>query len=108
MTSFTLDDLAARIRQRAGAEAGASYTRQLIESGTARIARKFGEESLELVIAALTQDREAVRNECADVLYHLLVLLQAREVPLGEVVDELERRTRQSGLEEKASRQPSA
>ena len=60
---------------------------------------------MELVIAAVGESAEAVRAEAADVLYHLLVVLKAREVPLGEVLAELERRTARSGLEEKASRQ---
>ena len=69
-----------------------------------RIAKKFGEEAVEAVIAALGDDKAALTGEAADVLYHLLVLLEAREIALHDVVDELERRTSQSGLQEKASR----
>ena len=80
------------------------YTRALLDKGPRGAARKFGEEAVELVIAAVGQDDEAVRAEAADVLYHLLVVLKAREVSLGDVLAELERRTGRPGLEEKASR----
>ena len=102
--SFTLDDLAHLIASRARADADSSYTRTLLDSGVPRIAKKFGEEAFEAAIAAVQGDREALRAEAADVLYHLLVLLQAGGVPLQDVVEELARRTRQSGLQEKASR----
>ena len=102
--SFTLDDLAHLIASRARADADSSYTRTLLDSGAVRIAKKFGEEAFEAAIAAVQGDREALRAEAADVLYHLLVLLQAGGVPLQDVVEELARRTRQSGLQEKSSR----
>jgi phosphoribosyl-ATP pyrophosphohydrolase len=102
--SFTLDDLAHLIACRARADADSSYTRTLLDGGAARIAKKFGEEAFEAAIAAVQGDREALRAEAADVLYHLLVLLQDGGVPLQDVVEELARRTRQSGLQEKASR----
>ena len=101
---FTLDDLARIIAARAGAGAENSYTASLLAKGSPRCAKKFGEEAVELAIAAVAQDEAAVRAEAADVLYHLLVLLQSRGVALGEVMEELERRTAQSGLAEKASR----
>ena len=101
---FSLDDLAAIIDRRAGASAEASYTRSLLEKGAAHCARKFGEEAIELVVAGAAQGEDAVRAEAADVLYHLLVLLRARGVPLGAVLGELESRTRRSGHEEKAAR----
>ncbi len=101
---FTLDDLARIIAERAHAGADSSYTSTLLSKGPAHCAKKFGEEAFELAIAAAAQDQTAVRAEAADVLYHLLVVLQSREVELAEVIGELERRTRQSGLEEKASR----
>ena len=69
-----------------------------------QIAKKFGEESVEAVIAAIEGDKKALTAETADVLYHLLVLLEARDLPLADVLSELERRTNQSGLAEKASR----
>ncbi|WP_294533833.1 phosphoribosyl-ATP diphosphatase [uncultured Rhodoblastus sp.] len=102
--SFTLDDLARLIASRASAPADSSYTRSLLDGGAARIAKKFGEEAFEAAIAAVQGDREALRAEAADVLYHLMVLLQDGGVPLQDVIDELARRTQQSGLREKASR----
>ena len=101
---FSLDDLAKTIALRSQASGEQSYTRALLEKGPRGTAKKFGEEAVELVIAAVGESDEAVRAEAADVLYHLLVLLQARKVALGEVLAELERRTARSGLEEKASR----
>ena len=101
---FTLDELARTIDQRAGASAETSYTRSLLDKGPAHCARKFGEESIELVIAAAALDESAVRAEAADVLYHLLVLLQARRVTLSSVMNELDKRSVRSGHEEKASR----
>ncbi|MFY9657888.1 MAG: phosphoribosyl-ATP diphosphatase, partial [Methylocystis sp.] len=81
-----------------------SYTKSLLAAGAPRIAKKFGEEAIETVIAALGDDKEALTGEIADVLYHLLVLMEARGVALASVLAELERRTTQSGLAEKASR----
>jgi phosphoribosyl-ATP pyrophosphohydrolase len=101
---FTLDDLARIIAERATAAAGQSYTRALLDKGVAHCAKKFGEEAVELAIAAVAQNEAAVRSEAADVLYHLLVVLRSREVALADVMSELERRTARSGLEEKASR----
>jgi phosphoribosyl-ATP pyrophosphohydrolase len=101
---FTLDDLARIIAERASADAQQSYTRSLLDKGAAHCAKKFGEEAVELVIAAVAQDEAAVRAEAADVLYHLLVVLRSRGVALADVTSELERRTARSGLEEKASR----
>ena len=101
---FTLDDLARIIAARANAGTESSYTASLLAKGAPRCAKKFGEEAVELAIAAVGQDQGAVRAEAADVLYHLLVLLQSRGVTLADVMEELERRTAQSGLAEKASR----
>jgi phosphoribosyl-ATP pyrophosphohydrolase len=101
---FSLQNLADLIAQRAVQAGDASYTAHLLQAGPARIAKKFGEEAVETVIAALQEDRAALISEAADTLYHLLVLLQARGITLDEVVAELGRRTRQSGLTEKASR----
>ena len=101
---FTLDELARTIDQRAGANAETSYTRSLLDKGAAHCARKFGEEAIELAIAAAAQDESAVRAEAADVLYHLLVVLRARGVALSSVMDELGKRSRQTGHQEKASR----
>jgi phosphoribosyl-ATP pyrophosphohydrolase len=104
MSTFTLDDLAAIIAARRGADAGASYTKSLLEKGPARVAKKFGEEAVELVIAAVEGERGALVGEAADVLYHLLVLMEATGLDLASVLAELERRTAQSGHEEKAAR----
>jgi len=104
MSKFTVADLEQRIRERAKASPEESYTRKLLDRGVAQCAKKFGEEAVEAVIAAANEDREHVIGEAADVLYHLLVLLQSRGVALADVMEELERRTAQSGLAEKASR----
>jgi len=101
---FSLDDLARTIAARAGANGEKSYTKSLLEKGAPACARKFGEEAIEFVIATISQDAAAVSAEAADVVYHLLVALQARGVALAQVLAELERRTAVSGLEEKASR----
>ena len=103
---FTLGDLERLIGERGGAMADRSYTRTLLDAGIGRIAKKFGEEAVEAVIAAAQKDRPALLSEAADVIYHLLVLLHASNLSLDQVVAELGRRTRQSGLEEKASRPP--
>ena len=102
--SFTLDDLAALIKARRNDSASTSYTKTLLDAGMARIAKKFGEEAVETVIAAMDGDRSALVNEAADTLYHLLVMLEARDISLDDVLRELERRTKQSGLAEKAAR----
>jgi phosphoribosyl-ATP pyrophosphohydrolase len=102
--TFSLDDLAALIKSRRNDSASKSYTKTLLDAGVARVAKKFGEEAVEAVIAAMEGDGNALKNEAADVLYHLLVLLESRDVSLSEVVTELERRTAQSGLAEKAAR----
>ena len=102
--TFTLDDLATLIKSRRHDSASKSYTKSLLDAGVAKCAKKFGEESVEAVIAAMEGDSAALRNEAADVLYHLLVMLESRDVSLSDVVKELERRTAQSGLAEKAAR----
>jgi len=102
--AFTLDELNARIATRAAASPDESYTARLLAAGMARCAKKFGEESAELLIAAVSGQHDETAAEAADVLYHLLVVLKAADVDLAEVMDELERRTAQSGLEEKAAR----
>ena len=101
---FSLNDLAEIIDRRAEVSAEKSYTRSLLDKGAAHCARKFGEEAIELTIAAAAEDATAVRSEAADVLYHLLVLLRARDVAFQSVVHELENRTRQTGHQEKAAR----
>ncbi|MFA6207132.1 MAG: phosphoribosyl-ATP diphosphatase [Methylocystis sp.] len=102
--SFTLDDLAALIKARRNDSASTSYTKTLLDAGMPRIAKKFGEEAVETVIAAMESDRSALVNEAADTFYHLLVMLEARDISIDDVLRELERRTKQSGLAEKAAR----
>ncbi|HEY6831368.1 MAG TPA: phosphoribosyl-ATP diphosphatase [Pseudolabrys sp.] len=104
MTKFTLADLEIRVRERAKASATESYTRALIDKGVAHCAKKMGEEAFETALAAMQDDKSRVVAESADLLYHLLVLLEARGVTLDEVEAELARRTVQSGHAEKASR----
>jgi phosphoribosyl-ATP pyrophosphohydrolase len=101
---FSLAELDARLAERAKASAEESYTAKLLQDGIDRCARKFGEEAIETIVAAVARDKTGVANEAADVLYHLLVLLRAADVPLSAVLAELERRTGQSGIAEKASR----
>ena len=105
MAHYTLHDLEQTIAQRASADAAQSYTRALLDKGVAHCAKKFGEEAVETVIAALGDDRAALVAESADVLYHLLVVLKARGVALDEVEAALEQRAAQSGHAEKAARQ---
>ena len=99
-----LQGLAATIRARASASADQSYTRTLLDGGPEKCAKKLAEEAAETVIAAVSQDEKALTAEAADLLYHLLVLLEVRGVPFDAVLAELERRTGSSGLEEKAAR----
>ncbi len=104
MSIFTIADLEKRVKERAQASAEKSYTRQLLDKGVAQCAKKFGEEAVEAVLAVVSEDRERVIGEAADVLYHLVVMLHARDVTIAEVEALLETRTKKSGLEEKASR----
>jgi phosphoribosyl-ATP pyrophosphohydrolase len=100
-----LDDLAAVIAARAQAgDASSSYTAKLLSEGVERCARKFGEEAIETVLAAATEDKAHLAAEAADVLYHLLVLIRAGGVAPEDVAAELEKRSGVSGLDEKASR----
>ena len=103
-TTFALADLAAIVAQRAGAGEADSYTARLLAAGPGKCAKKFGEEAFELALATVAEDGKAVTSEAADVLYHLLVLLASRGVALADVMAELQRRTAQGGLAEKASR----
>jgi phosphoribosyl-ATP pyrophosphohydrolase len=104
MTPFTLEDLARIVAARAESGDPASYTAKLARSGIALPAKKLGEEAVEAAIAAVKGDREELTREAADVLYHLLVLLHVAGVPFEAVKSELQRRTAQTGLEEKARR----
>ena len=104
MTGFTLSDLDTIIASRTAGDAGTSYTKSLLDAGVGRAAKKFGEEAVEAVIAAIEKNPAELTKEAADVLYHLLVLLRAGGVSLDDVFAELQRRTAQSGHAEKASR----
>ena len=104
MTQFTLADLEARIAERASASPDESWTAKLLAAGPERAAKKLGEEAVEAVIAAVKGDRAELIAESADVLYHLLVVLKARDVALQDVLGQLEARTARSGLAEKAAR----
>jgi phosphoribosyl-ATP pyrophosphohydrolase len=104
MVTFTLHDLEKRVQDRAQASADVSYTRKLLDRGVAQCAKKLGEEAVEAALAAVGEDRHRMIAEAADVLYHLLVVLHARDITLDEVEAELGARTRQSGLDEKAAR----
>lgn len=100
----TLDRLAATIQSRKGADPESSWTAKLLSKGPEKCAEKFGEEAVEAIIEAVKGDRERLTAEAADVLYHLLVMLAARDVTLAEVLAELDRRDGVSGIEEKARR----
>lgn len=104
MNDDTLARLAATIAARRAASAAASYTKSLLEKGTVVCAKKFGEEAIETVIAAVSESDDKLCAEAADLLYHLLVLLESRNLSLEAVLRELDRRTSQSGHVEKASR----
>jgi len=107
MTGFTLADLAKIIAERArSGDPQKSHTAKLLSEGVARTAKKFGEEAIEAALAAVTEDKARLVSETGDVLYHLLVMLTARGITLDEVMAELEKRTQQSGIDEKAKRRP--
>ena len=99
-----LDRLAATIAARKGADPESSWTAKLLSRGPEKCAEKFGEEAVEAIIEAVKGDRARLTSEAADVLYHLLVMLAARDVTLDEVLAELARREGTSGLAEKAAR----
>ena len=101
----TLTNLEQTIAARRSAGAETSYVAQLNARGVPVIARKLGEEAVETVIAALTGSHEELVGEAADVIFHLMVLLGAKDVTLAEVLAELDRREGTSGLVEKASRE---
>ncbi|MFN3363174.1 MAG: phosphoribosyl-ATP diphosphatase [Allorhizobium sp.] len=105
MSSFTLADLEAIVASRAEADPDQSWTAKLVAGGQDKAAKKLGEEAIEAVMAAVRQDRENLVYESADLLYHLMVVLKIADIPLQAVMQELERRTAQTGLSEKASRQ---
>jgi phosphoribosyl-ATP pyrophosphohydrolase len=99
-----LDRLAATIAARRGADPETSWTAKLLAKGPEKCAEKFGEEAVEAIVEAVKGDRDRLTAEAADVLYHLLVMLAARDVALEDVLIELERREGVSGIDEKADR----
>lgn len=104
LAAFTLADLADIVATRAKAAPDQSYTAKLMANRPEAPAKKLGEEAVEVVIAAMTGDRQALTYEAADLIYHLLVVLEAGDVSIADVLAELQRRTAQSGLAEKAQR----
>jgi phosphoribosyl-ATP pyrophosphohydrolase len=105
MTGFSLSELEKIVAERGRSGDPASWTARLFAGGTEKAAKKLGEEAVETVIAAVGGDRQALVSESADLLYHWLVVLALAGVPLSDVLAELERRTAQSGVAEKASRE---
>ena len=99
-----LTRLAATIEARKSADPESSWTAKLLAKGPEKCAEKFGEEAVEAIIEAVKGDRERLTSEAADVLYHLLVMLAARDVTLDHVLAELDRREGTSGIAEKAAR----
>jgi phosphoribosyl-ATP pyrophosphohydrolase len=102
--SDTLARLEATIAARRAADPDSSYVAKLNARGLNKIAQKLGEEASETIIAALVEDREALVGEAADLVFHLMVLLSAKDIPLADVLAELDRREGVSGIAEKASR----
>ncbi|SLN14931.1 Phosphoribosyl-ATP pyrophosphatase [Pseudoruegeria aquimaris] len=100
----TLERLAATVAARKGADPQSSWTAKLLSKGPEKCAEKFGEEAVEAVIAAVKGDKAELTAEAADVLFHLLVMLESRDVALADVLAELERREGTSGIAEKAAR----
>jgi phosphoribosyl-ATP pyrophosphohydrolase len=104
MDDFTIYDLERRVDERANADPDVSYTRKLLDRGVAQCAKKLGEEAVELALASVVESRERLIDETADLLYHLLVVLKARDIKLSEVETVLGARAGQTGLQEKSSR----
>ena len=100
----TLSRLAATIEARKGADPASSWTAKLLAKGPEKCAEKFGEEAVEAIIEAVKGDRDKLASEAADVLYHLLVMLAARDVTLDQVLAVLDAREGTSGVAEKAAR----
>lgn len=101
---MSLYDLDKTIQSRKGADPESSWTAKLFSKGPEKCAEKFGEEAVEAIIEAVKGDREKLIGEAADSLYHLLVMCAARDVTLADIEAELDKRTAQSGIAEKASR----
>ena len=101
---MTLEILAATIAARKGKDPETSWTARLLAMGPEKCAEKFGEEAVEAIIEAVKGDRARLTAEAADVIYHLLFMLAARDVTLADVLAELDRRDGTSGIAEKAGR----
>ena len=101
---MTLNDLADIIAARKTADPDSSWTAKLLAQGPEKCAEKFGEEAIEAIIEAVKGDKARLMSEAADVLYHLLVMLAARDVALDDVIAELAARQGTSGIAEKAAR----
>lgn len=104
MSGFSLADLERIVASRAEASPEESWTAKLVAGGQPKAAKKLGEEAVEAVIAAISGDRENLKYEAADVIFHLLVVLKIAGIPFSDVLAELERRTVKSGIAEKAAR----
>jgi phosphoribosyl-ATP pyrophosphohydrolase len=104
MAAYSLKDLEKRVQERAQASADVSYTRKLLDRGVAHCAKKLGEEAVETSLAAIAQDKTALANESADLIYHLLVLWAVCGLEPAEVYTALAAREGKSGLDEKAAR----
>jgi phosphoribosyl-ATP pyrophosphohydrolase len=104
LSDFDLKELERLVALRAKASPDESWTAKLVAAGQTKAAKKLGEEAVETVIAAVAQDRKDLVSESADLIYHLMVVLNIADIPLQDVLDELARRTGQTGLQEKASR----
>lgn len=103
---MSIAKLAQTIQARRSADPSHSWTAQLLAKGPEKCAEKFGEEAIEAVIEAVKGDRERLTAEAADVIFHLLVMCESRDVKLSDIEAELEARDRQSGIAEKANRTP--
>ena len=101
---MTLEELFDLIESRAQVDPKTSWTAKLLAKGPEKCAEKFGEEAVEAIIEVIKDDRIKLVAEAADVLFHLLVMLKSRDVKLADVMQELEKRQGQSGLQEKDSR----
>ena len=104
MSDYVLSRLFTVIESRKGADATTSYTAKLLAGGAPKIGKKISEEAAEVVIAALTEGKDAVTRESADLLYHLLVMWADQGIQPKDVFDELARREGMSGIDEKNSR----
>ena len=100
----TIERLADTIRARKNADPETSWTAKLIQQGPEKAAEKFGEEAVEAIIEAVKGDKARLTAEAADVIYHLIVMLESRDVTWADVAGELERRAGTSGIDEKVNR----